>query len=182
MKYLILNKVKNSKGFTLIELLVVVLVIGVLSGVVLSVINTTGIQAKGRDSERIAHLKNIQTALELYFADNRSYPVSDNWIQVTGSDSAMSQVLTGGGYINSIPTDPEQIGSNNDPCSAPTNYRYNYTTDTNGNEYMLTAMMEVETSNNGNECSALNNWGSSVGSCPSFPSTVSDVCYGVENP
>lgn len=66
------NVKKTSKGFTLIELLVVIAIIGILSSVVLASLNTA--RAKARDVVRKSDLKQLQTALELYYNSNGSYP------------------------------------------------------------------------------------------------------------
>ena len=63
---------KNKKGFTLIELLVVIAIIGLLG--TLSIIALNNARAKSRDAKRIADVKQMQTALELYFNDNQAYP------------------------------------------------------------------------------------------------------------
>ena len=77
----------NQRGFTLIELLVVVLVISALSGIVISLINSGGFRQKAEDTQRVSDLKQIQTALELYFSDNRLYPITSGWVEVTGVDA-----------------------------------------------------------------------------------------------
>ena len=64
---------KNKKtGFTLIELLVVISIIGLLSSVIFAGLNDA--KAKARDAKRLSELKEIQNALELYYAQNDSYP------------------------------------------------------------------------------------------------------------
>lgn len=63
---------KNKNGFTLIELLVVIAIIGLLSSVVLASLNTARI--KSRDSFRLSEIKQLQTALELYYDKNGRYP------------------------------------------------------------------------------------------------------------
>jgi prepilin-type N-terminal cleavage/methylation domain-containing protein len=63
---------KNKKGFTLIELLVVIAIIGLLS--TLSVVALNNARARARDARRVADIKQIQTALELYFNSANSYP------------------------------------------------------------------------------------------------------------
>lgn len=60
-----------SKGFTLIELLVVIAIIGLLS--TLAVVALNSARQKSRDAKRVADIKQIQTALELYFADQNGY-------------------------------------------------------------------------------------------------------------
>jgi len=61
-----------NRGFTLIDLLVVISIIGLLSSVVLATLDSA--RVKARDAQRITALKQIQTALELYYADNGRYP------------------------------------------------------------------------------------------------------------
>lgn len=63
----------NKKGFTLIELLVVIAIIGLLS--TLAVVALGSAREKARDSKRLADLKQVQTALELYYTDNNAYPI-----------------------------------------------------------------------------------------------------------
>lgn len=63
-----------SKGFTLVELLVVIAVVGVLSGLVIVVLNPAHFRNQAQDSRRISNLAGIQTTLELSFADSGSYP------------------------------------------------------------------------------------------------------------
>lgn len=68
------TKIKSS-GLTLVELLVVVAVLGVLSGLVIAILNPAHFRNQAQDSRRISDLGNIQTALELSFADDSQYPV-----------------------------------------------------------------------------------------------------------
>ncbi len=65
---------KNQRGFTLIELLVVIAIIGLLASVVLLALNSA--RSKSRDAKRAADIRQIMTALELYFNDCGSYPSS----------------------------------------------------------------------------------------------------------
>ena len=64
---------KKQKGFTLIELLVVIAIIGLLS--TLAVVALSSARAKARDAKRVADVKQIQSALELYYNDKNGYPV-----------------------------------------------------------------------------------------------------------
>lgn len=67
---------KKNKGFTLIELLVVIAIIGILASVVLASLSSA--RRKSRDARRIADIKQIQLALELYFDANPTtgYPLT----------------------------------------------------------------------------------------------------------
>jgi len=87
---------KKSRGFTLIELLVVIAIIGILSSVVLASLNSA--RVKARDTKRIADVKSLQLALELYFDANAKYPGN-----ITTSGGAGDLAPT---YIATIPTPP----------------------------------------------------------------------------
>lgn len=81
----------SKRGFTLIELLVVIAIIGILSSVVLASLNDA--RQKSRDAKRVADVKQLQLALELFFDSNGSY--------ATTGLSALTP-----NYIAVIPTDP----------------------------------------------------------------------------
>ncbi len=90
---------KGQKGFTLIELLVVIAIIGVLASVVLASLNSA--RQKSRDARRIADVKELQLALELYYdANSSSYPVG----------TTLSGVLNPL-YIAAVSTDPQNSGA-----------------------------------------------------------------------
>lgn len=63
---------KNRKGFTLIELLVVIAIIALLTTLAVTALDSA--RRKSRDSKRLTDIKQIQTALELYFNDEEGYP------------------------------------------------------------------------------------------------------------
>src|SRR3989339_1742843 len=88
----------GRQGFTLIELLVVIAIIGILSSVVLAWLNSA--RKKARDARRLADIKQIQTALDLYFdASNSEYPSG-------GVYNAALASLVSGGFIPVLPSDP----------------------------------------------------------------------------
>lgn len=62
------------RAFTLIELLAVIAIIGIL--VALSVGPLSSARQRGRDAQRKADLHIIAQALDLYYADNRQYPLA----------------------------------------------------------------------------------------------------------
>jgi len=64
----------SKKAFTLIELLVVIAIIGILATV--SIISLSNARAKSRDAKRVGDMKQIQTALELFFNDKNRYPTA----------------------------------------------------------------------------------------------------------
>ncbi|WKZ24505.1 MAG: FISUMP domain-containing protein [Patescibacteria group bacterium] len=89
-------KNKKSKAFTLIELLVVIAIIGVLSTLVVVALGNS--RTSARDAKRLNDLKAMANALELYFADNNSYP----------SSITPGQPLEQGGvvYMSKVPNNP----------------------------------------------------------------------------
>jgi len=66
------NHKNSNKAFTLIELLVVIAIIGVLAAVVLASLNSA--RVKAQDAQRLSDLKQIQTALEMYYNEYGYYP------------------------------------------------------------------------------------------------------------
>ena len=89
----LLRKRDTKAGFTLIELLVVIAIIGILASIVLASLNTA--RVKSRDARRIADIKQIQLALEL-FADANSGEYPDT----------VAAMTTGTVFIPSEPKDP----------------------------------------------------------------------------
>ena len=124
----------NKKGFTLIELLVVIAIIGLLS--TLAVVALSSARLKARDSKRLSDLKQIQTALELYYTDNNAYPTEATAVTLGATadacideDGIVAACDAGGAtYMGLIPADP---GSNS----------YDYTS-ADGTDYSIAAELE----------------------------------------
>lgn len=93
------------KGFTLIELLVVISIIGILSGMMMA--NFLGIRQRSRDGVRKSDLRQIQTALEMYRADNSGvYPASGVGGFPTTCGAAVSFASATVTYMKAVPCDP----------------------------------------------------------------------------
>jgi prepilin-type N-terminal cleavage/methylation domain-containing protein len=103
---------KKQYGFTLIELLVVISIIGLLSSVVLSSLNSA--KAKARDAKRIAQLNEMRLALELYVDSYAYYPKCGTFT-VCSSNGYAGDItnldIKTAGYMSSIPVDPINTGS-----------------------------------------------------------------------
>jgi len=112
---------QGRKGFTLIEVLIVIAIIGLLASVVL--VGMGPFRARGRDARRIADLREVQNALELYYTKDNSYPVGSAWGEL--QNRLISAVIG----ISSV---------SNDPISG-----WNYAYCKTGNEsYVLAAYLE----------------------------------------
>ena len=112
-----------KKGFTLIELLVVVSLIGVLSTLVIANLNSA--RERARDTHRKSDLRNIQTALRLYYNDEGGYPTTAQFPAWNGP--WINGSVT---YMNLLPADP---------LSPAQNYSY---TSTDTDDYNLYACLE----------------------------------------
>lgn len=62
----------KESGFTLIELLVVIAIISLLSTIVMASVTET--RARARDAQRVSDMRQMMTALELYYQDHGKFP------------------------------------------------------------------------------------------------------------
>jgi type II secretion system protein G len=107
-----LTKINGGrKGFTLIELLVVIAIIGILASVVLASLNTA--RAKSRDATRLSQTREVEKALQMYFADSGTYPNTGGAWRGTspgcygaGGNNAIPGLAPT--YISVVPQDPQQ--------------------------------------------------------------------------
>lgn len=124
----------NKQGFTLIELLVVIAIIGLLS--TLAVVSLNNARQKSRDARRVSDIKQIQTALELYFNDKNAYPAGAAIVLGAAAQSKLNTngfvVATDAGvpvYMGKVPANP-----------APNGAAYTYTL--GADDYSITFTLE----------------------------------------
>lgn len=118
----------NKPAFTLIELLVVIAIIGILA--TLSVLALSNARAKSRDAKRAGDMKQVQTALELFFNDKNRYPTAEEWatgqIYSTTTDSTST-------YMQIIPA---AVAPADGTCTNNQN-SISYTPTENGGSYAI---------------------------------------------
>lgn len=138
-----------SSGFTLIELLTVISIIGFLASIVMTNVNSA--RAKARAAVRKQTLRQLQTALELYYEDNGSYPTTNMaWYGSGGVPSTCGTACYSRPtdyipglvpkYIAKLPQDP--IGGYNSD-SACVGWERSYLYKSNGLDYKVISMCDT---------------------------------------
>lgn len=147
---------KESKGFTLIELLVVIAIIGLLA--TLAVVALNNARTKSRDAKRVSDVRQIATAMELYFVDQNGYPAGAGIALGQGTDcssaacdtisstNGIGNAAAGTTYMGLIPHDPSAAAAAADCASSSTAVcNYAYTQTGSGTGYNLWFYLEQAT-------------------------------------
>jgi len=123
---------RKNEGFTLLELLVTIAILSILAAIGFGQYRTS--QIKARDAQRKADLGNIARALEMYYNDYESYPLSDGGrisVDGVGLDWGTEFSTTEAIYMKALPKDPQDP----DHC---------YCYESDGSYYVIYAYLENE--------------------------------------
>ena len=129
--------------------MLVLAIIGVLTSFLLA--NLIGAKARARDAQRKSDLRQIQAALEMYRADNGTYPAAP--LPACGSSLNSNGTV----YMQSIPCDPLNTGQ----------YVFTYSLTGGGTGYTLITCLEnvndsQKDKTNAANCSGTTNWSYTV--------------------
>jgi general secretion pathway protein G len=137
-----------QKGFTLIEMLVVISIIGILATLVAANLNSA--RSRARDAQRKSDIKNIATALRIYYNDNSSYPANDASYQMRACDPGTASCVWGSQW--NIGTTVYMQTLPGDPLSPSQEYRYtmgSVADPADSDSYILQACLENKSDTNG---------------------------------
>lgn len=112
------------KGFTIVELLIVIVVIAILAAI--TIVAYTGITTRANFSSMRSDVTAIQKIVELYYAENGTYPSASGSTAWRCSTSYPTDFVPNvSSYTTALPNDPAGNGS------------YCYRTNTTGTEYKI---------------------------------------------
>jgi len=125
---------KKYQGFTVLELIIVIVILVVLSSLTLA--SMSSIRENNRNTKRVADIKEMQTALKMFYRDWGTYPlvVTPGAALVSGSNT----------YLLSWPTNPTP--RNDGSCL---DQDYIYTTVLSSNSYFIQFCLSATTADVG---------------------------------
>ncbi len=132
----------TSRGFTLVELMIVIAIIGILAAALFP--SLTSYLARGRDTSRVAGIKEISTGIAAFNVDQSSFPRGLNNVGPALAECVGATYLSG--YVPKLPVDP--IKTRLDNCGTAGGYGYGTGVDNGTISVLLSATMENPTGGN----------------------------------
>lgn len=119
-----MQRIVKERGFTLIELLIVIVIIGILAGVVISIINPAKQQNRAKDANVQAAMNKAALAIQGYNSAYGTYPDGLNVLQsltnavaigttcVANGDTCVYQFQSSGTAIQNLDLPATSCGTN----------------------------------------------------------------------
>ena len=98
---------RGEAGFTLIEVIVVIIILGLLASIIVPRI--VGRTDTAKRTAAAVTIKQLESALKLYRADNGFYPTTDQGLEALVTKPTTPPVplrYSADGYLDKVPTDP----------------------------------------------------------------------------
>lgn len=127
----------TQRGFTLLELLVVIAIIGLLASIVLASLDTA--RSKARDAQRISTMREVRTAMELFYTEYGRYPEAHDAGNFGQPDLDADGILAA--TVRSTNLRDFYPGEPRDPLGVPAS-EYGYATLNNGSGYAILVYYE----------------------------------------
>lgn len=140
-------RVNTLPAFTLIELLVVVAIIGLLASLILAAL--TSAQLDARDKRRVADVRQLENALQLYYTRYNTYPTEASGANGDVNTNAVFKTLLAP-YLSGTPVDPTG------PGNATFYYYYDGKHNCGGKNYAVIFARQMEKASNANYTTFLN--------------------------
>lgn len=98
---------RKNRGMTLIEIMVVIVIMGIMAALIVP--NVMGTTDDARKAAAMSDIKNIMTALNLYYLREARFPTEAQGLAALVNKPTMSPIPTNykeGGYLDKLPEDP----------------------------------------------------------------------------
>ena len=138
---------KAVPAFTLIELMVVVAVIGFIASIIMA--GLTSAQLDARDKRRIADVRQLENALQLYYTRYNTYPTEVSGANGNVSTNATFKTVMAP-FMSGVPSDPTG------PANATYYYYYDGKHNCGGKEYAVIFARQMDKPANANYTTFLN--------------------------
>ncbi len=181
-----MTAMQPHRGFTLVELMISIAIVAVMFGVIIN--SVFGVRRNGRDAQRQADLRTIQSALQNFYTDQNYFP--NNAGSTTSTDiSTLSSITNCTGaptspactisttYLSPLPADPLSSVSYKykpklDASSGSAGTTCNTSSNTNScHYYILCAVLENPSPQNSTQYAECNNSTNGFGSVSGYGST-----------
>lgn len=121
------------RGYSLVELMAVIAIVGVLAS--FAAYGISQAQMRSRDARRRIDLTKIAQAVELYYAQNKNYPLCSGQTLGDGSNGSCDAASLNISVTGGVPTDPK------------TKAQYHYSDQGDGAKFTLSAQPENPNAN-----------------------------------